>query len=122
MIRSLARAVIYSVPEECERCPACSSTRLYELDLLPVRRQGRVVTGFVSGCNECGLVFSNPPPTPEELTHLYSPSGDWGRPRAGAAARPARGTSWSRMFDPIRDELSITAPPVGATVLDFGCG
>jgi SAM-dependent methyltransferase len=26
------------------------------------------------------------------------------------------------MFDPIRSELSVTAPPPGAAVLDFGCG
>ena len=31
------------------------------------------------------------------------------------------GQSWSWPFDAIRDELSVTAPPAGAKVLDFGC-
>ena len=129
LLRSISRAFIYRAPGENETCPACGSPRLYELDLLPLRRavNGRR-TGFVSGCNACGLVFSNPQPSAEELEHLYSPEGAW-RPRRhgesgnGADVLPnATGRTWSRMFDPIRSELSVTAPPPGAAVLDFGCG
>jgi len=128
-MRSTSRALIYRVPRECVRCPACGSSRLYELDLLPLRRSADGCrTGFVSGCDDCGLVFSNPQPTPEALTRFYSPAGEWGSRRvggAGTAGEPGdatHGRSWSKVFEPIREELSVTTPPHGARVLDFGCG
>jgi SAM-dependent methyltransferase len=141
LVRSASRALIYRVPGESERCPACGSRRLYELDLLMLRPavQG-YRTGFVSGCDECGLVFSNPPPTSEQQDRFYSPEGEWGsRRNVAAAASPgshepeerdalassgiarSHGKSWSWPFDAIRGELSVTAPPAGARVLDFGC-
>ena len=83
-------------------------------------------TGFISGCDDCGLVFSNPLPSDEELARFYSPSGEWGAPRAVLAQETAeqRGESrsWTRMFEPVHDALDVTAPPPGARVLDFGCG
>jgi SAM-dependent methyltransferase len=90
-------------------------------------------TGFISGCNNCGLVFSNPQPLPEPLEQFYSPEGDWGRARVddgdGSLERTARSEarrrgdgSWARPFDPAGDEFSVTSPPRGAKVLDFGCG
>ena len=109
------------------QCPACESPRLYELDLLSLRHpiEGSR-TGFVSGCDECGLVFRNPLPTPEEQDRFYSPDGEWGSPRKELAARvpepeDKRGKSWSWPFEAIRGELSVTSPPPGAKVLDFGC-
>ena len=128
-MRSASRALIYRVPRETERCPACGSPRLYELDLLQFRRPvDGCRTGFVSGCDDCGLVFSNPQPTPEQLKRFYSPTGEWGSRRVGStgnAGEPRndpRGRSWSRAFEPIREQLSVTTPPAGAKVLDFGCG
>jgi SAM-dependent methyltransferase len=124
----MSRALVYRVPHECERCPACGSSRLYELDLLPLRRPvNGCRTGFVSGCDDCGLVFSNPQPTAEELSRFYGPAGEWvsRRARDTATAPPIdepRGRSWSRAFDPIREKLSVISPPPGARVLDFGCG
>jgi SAM-dependent methyltransferase len=126
-MRSAARALIYSVPRECERCPACGSRRLYELDLLSLRPPVHGYrTGFVSGCADCGLVFSNPQPTRAELDRFYSPEGEWGSRRSDAPARVDEragrpGKSWSWPFEAIRDQLSVTSPPVGAKVLDFGC-
>lgn len=84
--------------------------------------------GFVSGCRDCGLVFSNPLPSSDELKAFYSLTGEWRRSDRQDAARPtagvdaARGGSWSRPFAPIRHELPVTTPPPGAAVLDFGCG
>ena len=126
-MHAISRALIYGVPRECERCPSCGSSRLYELDLLPLRRPvNGCRTGFVSGCDDCGLVFSNPQPTPGELTRFYSPTGEWGLRRVGGAGNTGEpgdathGRSWSKAFDPIRE--SVTTPPRGAKVLDFGCG
>lgn len=93
--------------------------------MLAVRYPRRRQTGFVSGCSDCGLVFSNPLPTAEALTQFYAPGGEW-RTARSAAARDVvaedQGRSWSRRFEPMRGELSVTAPPPGARVLDFGCG
>lgn len=120
---AIARALIYRAVDECERCPACASPRLSNLDLLPGR--GRRLR-FVSLCDECGLVFCNPPPARAELERFYSPQGPWepvrtARP-AGGAGPPKLDRSWRRRFQLIADALPITAPPAGATVLDFGCG
>ena len=122
------RALIYQAPGENVHCPTCASPRLDDLDVLPVRRSGRgVQLGFVCGCDDCGVVFSNPLPSVDEVTAFYSPSGEWqsaatnpaGR---GDVARPRRGRSWSKPFSAIRRELRVWAPPPGLKVLDFGCG
>jgi SAM-dependent methyltransferase len=126
-MHSTARACIYRAPGECLRCPSCGSSRLYELDLLTLQRPiNGCRTGFVSGCDGCGLVFSNPQPTAEELRRFYSPTGEWGARRVGVSKTPdvprraTRGRSWSKAFGPIRD--FVTTPRPGATALDFGCG
>jgi SAM-dependent methyltransferase len=85
--------------------------------------------GFVDGCEDCGLLFVNPPPTDDELAETYGPEGGWGDPRGtraehageSLAGRPGAG-SWRHMFDGIRSDLDVTRPPAGARVLDYGCG
>jgi SAM-dependent methyltransferase len=103
-----------------------------DLDLMTLRRpvDGRR-TGFISVCNDCGLVFANPQPSAEEQARFYSPSGEWGRPRADASdavsveglddPRP-KGGSWTKLFDAAGERLAVTNPPPGARVLDVGCG
>jgi SAM-dependent methyltransferase len=124
--REAARSLIYRAPEERDTCPACGSARLGQLDLLPLRRQRNgLYVGFVTVCHECGLVFSNPLPSADDLKQFYSPGGAWRADAAGAveAVEPSpRGLSWSKPFDPIRNDLHVTKPPKGAKVLDFGCG
>ena len=79
-------------------------------------------------CDDCGLVFTNPLPSAQDLADFYSPAGEWASRRLAAVEhvtdRSERrvSRSWRRLFDPIRDELCLTAPPAGARVLDFGCG
>ncbi len=126
-MHSAARACIYRAPGECERCPSCGSSGLFELDLLTLQRPiNGCRTGFVSGCDDCGLVFSNPQPTAEELMRFYSPTGAWGAPRVGVSEKPhaphraTSGRSWSTVFGPIRD--FVTTPRPGAKAMDFGCG
>jgi SAM-dependent methyltransferase len=95
---------------------------------LPAAIDGRR-TGLVSGCEACGLVFVNPPPSDAELSMMYSRSGEWAHGRVDDASTgearvrkgPGSGT-WPRLFDPIRTELDVTSPPAGSRVLDFGCG
>jgi SAM-dependent methyltransferase len=126
MMREVARALVYRAPREVESCPACESRRLFDLDVMVIRRAADgSQTGFISGCETCGLVFANPLPSAADQAAFYGHDGDWQAERAEDTpdAPPARhGTAWSRMFEPIRHELSVLAPPPGATVLDFGCG
>jgi SAM-dependent methyltransferase len=124
LTRRLAQVCVYRAPGERDDCPACASTRLFDLDVLPLRA-GK--TGLVCGCDACGLVFSNPLPTPRQLTEFYSPMGAWAADRRDLPEAPRElpgraGGTWARMFDPIRGALDVTAPPPGASVLDFGCG
>jgi len=122
--------VIYRAPGELETCPACESRQLLTLGVHKLAQAvaGRR-TGFVSGCEECGLVFVNPLPSDEALAAMYGPKGEWGLARsddhsavaADAERRPGSGT-WPRLFDAIRGALDVTRPPSGSRVLDFGCG
>lgn len=123
-LRRLSQRIIYRAPGERDECPACGSRALVDLDVLPLRAAR---TGFVCACDGCGLVFSNPLPTSDDLAHFYSPAGAWAADRRDVrdAAGPASGRgggTWTHMFDPIRQEIDVTSPPPGASVLDFGCG
>jgi SAM-dependent methyltransferase len=123
-MRRVSQSLIYRAPGEREECPACASREIFDLDVLQLRGAR---TGFVCGCDGCGLVFSNPLPTSDDLAAFYSPTGAWAADRrdAGEAPEPAVGPvggSWTRMFDAIRAEVDVTAPSPGARVLDFGCG
>lgn len=116
--------MVYRAPGERDACPACGSLELFDLDVLPLRA-GR--TGFVCGCEACGLVFSNPLPTDEELAAFYSPGGHWAAARRDPDSEPGEpdsgaGRSQVRLFDPIREAVNVGAPPSGSRVLDFGCG
>ena len=121
-LRRLSQALIFHAPGERNDCPACGSADLFDLDVLPLRAAR---TGFVCGCDGCGLVFSNPLSGSEELSEFYTPSGSWHAARQGdeERAEPAHvSAKWARMFDPIRPAIDVTAPPPGSAVLDFGCG
>lgn len=129
IVPRLDRPSFYRAPRERRQCPACESPALSALDVykLPAPIDGRR-TAFVSGCESCGLVFVNPPPTQADLDAFYTVEGEWGAERvddtpasAVAPVRPGAG-SWPRMFDAVRDELDVTRPPRGARALDFGCG
>jgi SAM-dependent methyltransferase len=124
------RAFVYRAPHERDRCPACDSSRLAALApfRLPAEIDGRR-TGLVSGCEACGLVFVNPPPSDAELSMMYSRSGEWAHGRvheeSASEARTPKGPgsgTWPRLFDPIRHKLDVTRPAAGSRVLDFGCG
>jgi SAM-dependent methyltransferase len=113
--------------DEVRACPACASSRISLLDVfkIPRDRRGRRLA-FVTGCHECGVVFVNPLPSPEELNERYAPEGAWAETRKVRAAKP---TAHARSRDPrdvLLDALApyvpVHAPPAGARVIDFGCG
>jgi len=93
---------------------------------------------FASGCEECGLLFSNPLPTREELDRYYSTEGPWAssqepsmkafeekylRRLANPGFKPvARRGPRDFLFDALERYLPVHAPLPGAKVLDVGCG
>ena len=125
--------------DEARVCPACRSARLALLDLLRVRGDltGRRLA-FLTGCEECGLVFVNPMPPAELLDRFYGEEGVWGEAHAERAARiaaaharrvarnqaPKSGRRPKRvlLLDAMQPYVPVDAPPPGAKVLDFGCG
>ncbi|HEY7187679.1 MAG TPA: class I SAM-dependent methyltransferase [Vicinamibacterales bacterium] len=122
--RRISQRLIYRASGERDDCPACGSRALHDLDVLPLRA-GR--TGFVCACGECGIVFSNPQPTPADLDVFYGTSGAWALDRQHVddhteGMTSPLGRSWTRLFDAMRTTLDVSAPPPGASVLDFGCG
>lgn len=125
---SAALSPTYRAPRENDHCPACGSTALRMLGTLPLSRplEGKRV-GFIGGCSECGLVFSNPMPTAEELAAFYAPSGEFDERRTGEAAERAQRAGVARsklrlIFQPLGEGFDILSPAVGSRVLDFGCG
>ena len=78
--------------------------------------------GFISGCENCGVLFANPLPRKDELAHLYSPDGAWGLPRQSRREVPVSRAQLNRLFAPVASELNVLAPRHGASVLDIGCG
>ena len=112
---------------EARACPACESPRITLLDVfkIPRDRRGRRLA-FVTGCHECGVIFVNPLPSPEELHERYAPEGAWAETRKVRAAKPpaqpmARDPR-DVLLDALEPYLPVHAPPAGARVIDFGCG
>jgi SAM-dependent methyltransferase len=126
---------------EAAGCPACGSSRIVLLDILSLPRE---VTphkvGFVTGCRQCGVLFSNPLPTPEHLATFYGPVGSWAESyrdrreqfekRAAERVKrdkpPITATTRKRPRDHLIEAMSayfpVQSPASGSKALDFGCG
>jgi len=116
--------------DEASACPACASAGIAILDVIPTLRdgQGRFVS-FVTGCRDCGLLFTNPLRTQEELQKYYEEDGAWAdimearRARGKARARVRKPmTARDRLLVALEPYVPVSTPPRGARVLDFGCG
>ena len=122
-------------PAEASACPACTSPRITLLDVMSIRRdiEGRRVT-FLTGCHDCGLLFTNPIPTEEQLERYYADEGPYRahKVEAGEARRlerkgRARKTERAPrardlLLNALAPYLAVHNPPPGARALDFGCG
>ena len=117
-------------PDEASACPACTSPHITLLDVIPTLRdrQGRMAS-FVTGCRDCGLLFTNPPRSPEELQEYYGDEGGWAEVMEGRRLRhrvkvkvrkPL--TARDRLLIALEPYVPVNTPPPGAKVLDFGCG
>ncbi|MCS6851550.1 MAG: class I SAM-dependent methyltransferase [Gemmataceae bacterium] len=69
-------------------------------------------------CQDCGLCFTNPRPSPRSIGQFY-PQDYWTRPGWRARGRRSRGwSSWRRGW-PERTHLEVQGK---GRLLDFGCG
>jgi SAM-dependent methyltransferase len=138
--RSLLRSVWLRTPDEATACPACASSDIRTVDVIsiPRRSTGRGVA-FVTGCRDCGLLFTNPLPSPDELERFYAPGGRWASAHTVQAAslqleyerrsrkhRPPKKkrphTRRGLLLEALAPHVPVYAPPPGAKVLDVGCG
>jgi SAM-dependent methyltransferase len=111
------------VPGELTSCPACAAGGIVHLHPLPLHgRFDGYRVGFASGCCRCGVVFANPMPAVDALSHMYSPAGVWGQTHEHDVHEHSPSRYVIRLFDAVRHELDLTRPPTGAAALDFGCG
>ena len=127
-------------PNETTACPACASADIQAVDVISIPRHstGRGVA-FVTGCRDCGLLFTNPLPSPEDLKRFYAPGGTWASAHTAQAAslqleyerrvgkqKPPKKkrpyTSRGLLLDALARHVPVYAPPPGAKVLDVGCG
>jgi SAM-dependent methyltransferase len=127
ILAHVATVRAYCRPLETRRCPACASTRVALVDVIPASgRQHTLGTAFVSGCRACGLIFVNPLPSRASLDARYAPDGVWARgrtePEPPDAAASKRSPYLRHLLTPVQDVVDITRPPDGAAVLDIGCG
>ena len=134
-----ARAARYWLrfDDEASACPACASPRIVPVDEFAIPQDARRRrVRFISGCRDCGVLFSNPQPLPEQLAAFYSEGGEWATRHAErlrwletkSRQNPPRkkrlvgGGKRDVLFDAIAPYAPVHAPPSGASALDVGCG
>jgi SAM-dependent methyltransferase len=114
-------------PHEASGCPACGSARIELLDAFKIARDAqRRRVAFLTGCHDCGLLFANPLPTPEQLQQHYAVNGAWAATRKTRGMGPPKPAAARDPRDVLLEALApyapICSPPRAAKVLDFGCG
>jgi SAM-dependent methyltransferase len=104
---------------------------VFSIPRTPERRR----LAFISGCEECGVLFVNPLPTARELERYYSEQGTWAARQSDRVktSEPANAgpheklkgvTPGPRRPDLLMSALEPYAPQLASPgrVLDFGCG
>lgn len=126
----------YALPEELHACPACHAARLSNLHYVQSSRfikRGSALL-FVTGCDHCGLIFVNPPPSAAELAATYAEHGKWNAKKHAIDHRPEESGHLKSVkdvgLDPARSNVHSAVvyarqrfgTTEGLKVLDFGCG
>jgi SAM-dependent methyltransferase len=117
-------AAEFRLDGEVSTCPECGSP----VELLDYGKGGgKTAKGariyFVSGCRGCGLIFTNPPPSADELQAIYAEGGHWRsrdeqRTQAQIAIKRERSLAY---VERILDEAA-RAGMQQPHIFDFGCG
>lgn len=116
-------------------CPVCGSEVIRPLHVYrnPKRRIASADELVLTGCEGCGVCWSSPLPTDEELDAYYSGPGGWEKRKSVAEAFSPEGRALTqrsleakyRSYGPKRDLLleRLELPEDGTPrVFDFGCG
>lgn len=123
---------------ELSSCDACRSPEIRPLDVMRVRRATGSRLVFIVGCRACGLVFTSPMPSPEELEHFYGAEGGWAERHAGRTAKlasvharrkgrpprakPAVQRPRDLLLAAVDRYVPVLNPEPGAKAIDVGCG
>jgi SAM-dependent methyltransferase len=125
----------YSLSDELAACPGCGNT-VRHLDYIPARRRkpdGKLVI-FISGCDGCGMIFVNPPPSSGEVAAYYAEDGQWMKlnPEWAQELPVPQPTNVARIPDHkagqnvaatvVVNARRVFGPNAGVKFLDFGCG
>lgn len=97
-----AKDVIYSM-EKLSACPLCSNNKICVVDDI----------SKLAECLECGYVFDNPRPTPQEISEYYSRASQYDN---WLAVRPERELLWRRRLN------KLLMHDVRGDLLDIGTG
>jgi SAM-dependent methyltransferase len=124
--------------DEAAACPACHSPRIRRLDAMAIPRDAqRRRVAFIAGCDACGLLFTDPLPSAEQLERYYAEDGPWAASHADrvrkverthrrrlreTTPKPRPPRMRDRLVDALAAYLPVPGVPPGAKVLDFGCG
>ena len=123
--------------DEATACPACASARIVPVDEFAIPQDARRRrVRFISGCRECGVLFSNPQASPEQVDEFYSEGGEWAtrhaerlqwleakiRRNPSGKKRVVRVGKRDVLFDAIAPYAPVHVAPSGASALDVGCG
>lgn len=114
-----------AVAWEDAECPLCGGDRhallLEAPDPLPP--DGAGLRFAVVRCEECGLTYTNPRPTPRTIGRFYpSDYAPHRRPRKMAESRPARPLVSRLLGRPCGERRGDLPWPGPGRLLDFGCG
>jgi 2-polyprenyl-3-methyl-5-hydroxy-6-metoxy-1,4-benzoquinol methylase len=117
---------------ELKACPSCGTGNPLVLDYVTPRASSgnNLPIALVSGCETCGLVFVNPPPSKSEVDAYYQPGGAWEQKlekrKRGLAKKlerlkgQPRPTSMKEFF--VAEAKRLHGTKDRPQVLDFGCG
>lgn len=117
-----------------ERCPVCGDERVRPLHVYP-NLLGRISTRpnlVLTGCAGCGMAWSAPLPSAEEVDAFYTGDSGWGDRPGLSAQRADTGEARERterklaakraIYERESDLLLAELPDGPGRVLDVGCG
>lgn len=116
----------FRIDRELTVCPECAAS-VEHMDFgVGGGKSGNFRLFYVSGCKSCGMIFTNPPPKPDEIEAHYGEDGEWNQRVADSSAAPPEGrkakiglpSDTSHIGRIVRAAGDLESP----YVLDFGCG
>jgi SAM-dependent methyltransferase len=117
---------VFPLLEDFHRaCPVCESDRLRGLEVYRnLRRRVQPDRAFLAlmGCLTCGIVFTHPLPTEQQLEAFYATGEGWEHRISAARAQLDAGLAKKQKRHD--RQLELLAPHLGGggRSLDFGCG